>query len=258
MRRDVGAEGVEFGLELHVEHVADHRHARRPLRHSAEIGMAKLGHPAAAAAESSEHDLHRRRRHRMLLGHPVNQIVVAYRHFVIPEFKKIDGDRALSGGRARRRPGPRRSGQSKTFIGGDGTIGEDQPAAQTLPDHGLDGVAEKPACGGAVAQFEHFRYMTFDGRQLFRRYARNISDLAGATAPINPGHEVFGLAAAWQYLCGGRVTVRPNPIAYARPLRWKTLKSTPVRHLMTKNNQRLTLLATSIRYVLVILVPSST
>jgi hypothetical protein len=30
--------------------------------------------------------------------------------------------------------------------------------------------------------------------------ARNISDVAGATAPINPGHEVFGLAAAWQYL----------------------------------------------------------
>jgi len=32
--------------------------------------------------------------------------------------------------------------------------------------------------------------------------ARNISDFAGATAPINPGHEVFDLAAARQHLCG--------------------------------------------------------
>jgi hypothetical protein len=28
-----------------------------------------------------------------------------------------------------------------------------QPATLTSPDHGLDGVTEKPACGRAVAQF---------------------------------------------------------------------------------------------------------
>ena len=39
------------------------------------------------------------------------------------------------------------------MIGGDGTIGEGQRAALTLTDHGLDGVAEKPACGRAIAQF---------------------------------------------------------------------------------------------------------
>jgi len=50
----------------------------------------------------------------------------------------------LSSWRARRRPAPRRSGQSKTLIGGDGAIGEGQPAPLPLPDHGLDGVAEKP------------------------------------------------------------------------------------------------------------------
>jgi hypothetical protein len=79
---------------------------------------------------------------------------------------------------------------------------------------------------------------------------------AGATAPINSGHEVFGLAAAislLEHLRVRRVTVRPNPISYAGPLRW-----TPERHLMTKNSQRLTLLATSISYVLLLLVPSST
>jgi hypothetical protein len=59
----------------------------------------------------------------------------------------------LSGGRAHRRLGSRRSGQSKTLIGGDGAIGEGQPAALPLPNHGLDGVAEKPACRSAVFKF---------------------------------------------------------------------------------------------------------
>src|ERR1700722_1557250 len=39
------------------------------------------------------------------------------------------------------------------LIGADGAIGQDQPAALTPTDHGLDGVAEKPACVRAVAQF---------------------------------------------------------------------------------------------------------
>jgi hypothetical protein len=41
----------------------------------------------------------------------------------------------------------------ETLIGADGTIGECQPAALTTADHGLDRVAEKPACNSAVAQF---------------------------------------------------------------------------------------------------------
>jgi hypothetical protein len=60
---------------------------------------------------------------------------------------------ALSDGRAHRRRRPRRSGQSKPLIGGDGAIGKGQPAALPLPDHGLDGVAEKPACRSAVSKF---------------------------------------------------------------------------------------------------------
>lgn len=40
-----------------------------------------------------------------------------------------------------------------TLIGADGAIGEGQPAALATTNHGLDGVAEKPARGGAVAQF---------------------------------------------------------------------------------------------------------
>ena len=39
------------------------------------------------------------------------------------------------------------------MIGGDGAIGEGQPAALPLPDHGLDGVAGKPACRSAVFKF---------------------------------------------------------------------------------------------------------
>ena len=39
------------------------------------------------------------------------------------------------------------------LIGGDGSIGEGQPAALTPTDHGLDGVAEEPARSSGVAQF---------------------------------------------------------------------------------------------------------
>jgi hypothetical protein len=72
MRRDVRTERVQLGLELRIKHFAYHRHARRPLRHSAEIGVTELGHPTASVPESREHDLHRRGRHRMLFCHPVN------------------------------------------------------------------------------------------------------------------------------------------------------------------------------------------
>ena len=58
-----------------------------------------------------------------------------------------------SGGRAHRRLAPRRSGQSKTLKGGDGAIGEGQPAPLPLPDHSLDSVVEKPACRSAVSKF---------------------------------------------------------------------------------------------------------
>jgi hypothetical protein len=40
-----------------------------------------------------------------------------------------------------------------TFIGADGAIGEGQPVALSPADHGLDGVAEEPACRGVIAQF---------------------------------------------------------------------------------------------------------
>jgi hypothetical protein len=65
-----------LALSWVFEHLADHRHARRPLRHAAEVGVAELGHPAAAPPQSREHDLHRRGRDRMLLRHPVDQIAV--------------------------------------------------------------------------------------------------------------------------------------------------------------------------------------
>jgi hypothetical protein len=76
--RYVAAERVQLGLELRVEHIANHRHARRPLRHSAEIGVAELGHPAAFAPERGEHDMDCGGRHRMLLHHLLNQIAVGY------------------------------------------------------------------------------------------------------------------------------------------------------------------------------------
>jgi hypothetical protein len=46
--REVATQRIELGTELRIEHVAYHRHARRPLRHSAEIGMTELRHGAAA------------------------------------------------------------------------------------------------------------------------------------------------------------------------------------------------------------------
>jgi len=40
-----------------------------------------------------------------------------------------------------------------TLTCADGAIGEGQPAALTTADHGLDGVAEEPACRSGVAKF---------------------------------------------------------------------------------------------------------
>ena len=40
-----------------------------------------------------------------------------------------------------------------TLIGADGAIGEGQPASLAPTDHGLDGVAEEPACRSGVAEF---------------------------------------------------------------------------------------------------------
>jgi hypothetical protein len=57
---EVAAQRVQLGVERLVEHVAHHGHARRPLRHSAEIGVAKLRHPAASTTKSLEHDSDRR------------------------------------------------------------------------------------------------------------------------------------------------------------------------------------------------------
>jgi hypothetical protein len=62
------------------------------LRHPAEIGVAELGHPAASAPESREHDFDSRGRHRMFLCHPLNEIGVGYGHFVVP-ICNFDGDR---------------------------------------------------------------------------------------------------------------------------------------------------------------------
>jgi hypothetical protein len=65
----------------------------------------------------------------------------------------VTRERYESCGRARRRSGSRGARQAKTLICADSTIGEGQSAALTPTDHGLDGVAEKPACNNAVAQF---------------------------------------------------------------------------------------------------------
>jgi hypothetical protein len=47
----------------------------------------------------------------------------------------------------------RRAGRYLALLGGDGAIGEGQPAALTPADHGLDGVAKKPTCRSGVAEF---------------------------------------------------------------------------------------------------------
>ena len=78
MGRDVAAQRIQLGLKLRVEHVADHRHARRPLRHPAEFGMTELGHAAASVPEGREYDFHCSRRNRVLLSHPLNEIAVDF------------------------------------------------------------------------------------------------------------------------------------------------------------------------------------
>jgi hypothetical protein len=83
LRREVAAQRVQLGLELTIEHYAHHGHARRPLRHPVEIGVTELRHLAASTPESREHYLRRRGRHRMLYRHPLDQIAVGHRHFVI-------------------------------------------------------------------------------------------------------------------------------------------------------------------------------
>jgi hypothetical protein len=40
-----------------------------------------------------------------------------------------------------------------TLVGDNGSIGEGQPAALAPADHGLNGVAEEPACRSGIAQF---------------------------------------------------------------------------------------------------------
>jgi hypothetical protein len=55
--------------------------------HSAEISVAELGHPAAAAPQSRKHDLHCRGRRRMPLCHTVNQFPVGRCHVLIPRWR---------------------------------------------------------------------------------------------------------------------------------------------------------------------------
>jgi hypothetical protein len=80
MRRDVATQCVELGLELRVEHVADHRHSRRPLRHAAEIWVTELSHPAAPALESREDNMYCRWRYRMPFRHTVDQFSLSFCH----------------------------------------------------------------------------------------------------------------------------------------------------------------------------------
>jgi hypothetical protein len=113
---------------LRIEHVAHHGHSRRPLRHPPKICVAELGHPAAAAAHSREHDFHRRRRHRVFLCHLFDQIAISDRHFVIP-YLVADRGRAPSGRCACRWCTGPRVARPMTLIGADGPIGEGQPTA---------------------------------------------------------------------------------------------------------------------------------
>jgi hypothetical protein len=82
---------LEDGLELRVEHVADHRHARRPLRYPF-VGMAELGHTAASASECGQHDLYRRPLHRVLFRHPVDKSAVdpAGRQPAVRKLERMD------------------------------------------------------------------------------------------------------------------------------------------------------------------------
>src|SRR5471032_1508768 len=42
---------IEFGFQTVVEHIADHRHPRGPLGHTAEVRMAKLGHATTSGTK---------------------------------------------------------------------------------------------------------------------------------------------------------------------------------------------------------------
>jgi len=58
--------------------------------------------------------------------------------------------------RFRRKNAPaliRATRRAETLVGANGPVGECQPAALAPTDHGLDDVAEKPACRSAVSQF---------------------------------------------------------------------------------------------------------
>ena len=62
--RQLGAEGVDAGLERVVEHVADHDHAApRPLAHAAQLGVVELGHGAAARDQGAKKRQHRAAAH---------------------------------------------------------------------------------------------------------------------------------------------------------------------------------------------------
>ena len=53
----VACDGAELCPEAVVEHVADHGHTGRPLRHSAELSMTELRHGSTAAARRIENRL---------------------------------------------------------------------------------------------------------------------------------------------------------------------------------------------------------
>jgi hypothetical protein len=59
---DASSVQIASSFDLRSLHVADHRHAARPLRHSAEISVAELRHAAAARAESVQDGTHGFRR----------------------------------------------------------------------------------------------------------------------------------------------------------------------------------------------------
>jgi class 3 adenylate cyclase len=70
--------------------------------------------------------------------------VIAISCFLIFSF---DDDRVLQADERTAGWDPVEVDNRKRLMGGDGAIGEGQLAALPLPDHGLDGLAEKPACG---------------------------------------------------------------------------------------------------------------
>ncbi|MHB2267985.1 hypothetical protein [Aliihoeflea sp. PC F10.4] len=76
---EAAGNGAEFGFEAVVEHVADHGHSRRPLRHAAELGMAELRHRPAATTQGLQDDLHRVRGNAMLARKTGYQITFSSR-----------------------------------------------------------------------------------------------------------------------------------------------------------------------------------